>query len=169
MKWQFLLWEPGYLFRHLSCWWHGESARGTAMPRKAEQGCWSHGSCQFLPCIPESKTSLLLTVVRVWPKTEICWVYWFKLLHKSWILSFSSSRMLCKGWKMRQDQPIVMQKWSHSSNTHIHTLAHVRKAWANCHVCACWLHHIQTVVVGEGPRTGIWFGVSPIYPPLEQI
>lgn len=34
MTLQFLPWEPGCLSPHLSCWWHSESACGTAMPRK---------------------------------------------------------------------------------------------------------------------------------------
>ena len=107
MRLWFLPWEPGYLFRCLSCWWHSESACGTARSRKAEQGRRRHISCQFLPRTPETANSLLLTVVKVWPKTEICWEYWFKLLHKSWILSFSSSRMLWKDKKWNYISPLL--------------------------------------------------------------
>lgn len=146
MKLRFLPREPGYHFRHLSCWWRSGSACGTAMPRKAEQGCRGHVSRQFLPCIPEMANSLLLTVVRVWPKTEICCEYWFKLLHKSWILSFSSSRMLCEGWKMRLDQPTVIQNWSHPLSTNT-----TKKVWVSRPVCASWLHYIHIVEGGSFP------------------
>lgn len=94
MKLPFLPLALGYLFQHLSCWRHSESVYGTAMPRETEQSWWRHVFCQLVTCLTEREICFLLTVFRVWPKTETCWVYWCKLLHNSWILSFSSSSML---------------------------------------------------------------------------